>query len=352
MVHDLSPFLWRISGEFGIRWYGLSYMVGFIIAYFVIRWLADKQRVGLTPEMVGDFVTYIAFGTLIGGRLGYCLFYSPDLFQSFRSTFPYWGVFAVNEGGMASHGGMIGIAVGVFLFARKHGLSTVYLLDLCCVAGPVGVIFGRLANFVNGELVGRPVDASFPLAVKFPQDILNWPSENMAEMVNLANVVEKLGVTREAWMGMLEKYRVDSNTRQSIFDMLYRIIHEIQNGNSAVKEALAPFLTPRHPSQLYAALTEGVITFFVLFFLWRSPRRTGFITGSFIICYAVMRIFNEQFRMPDIQIGFQWLGLTRGQWLSIVMLAIGVGLTFFWSRTSGKTVVGWGKNRTVKIGRK
>lgn len=352
MVHDLSPFLWRISGEFGIRWYGLSYMVGFIVSYFVVRWLADKQRVGLTPEMVGDFITYAAFGTLIGGRLGYCLFYSPDLFLSFRSTFPFWGVFAVNEGGMASHGGIMGIAAAIFLFARKHGLSTVYLLDVACVAGPLGVIFGRLANFVNGELVGRPADPGFPFAVKFPQDILNWPNENLAQLTNLSVVVEKMGVARDAWLGWLEKFRVDSAARQTVYDTLYKIVHEIQNGNTAVKEAIAPLLTPRHPSQLYAALTEGVITFLVLFFLWRRPRRTGFITGSFIICYAVMRIFNEQFRMPDFQIGFQWLGLTRGQWLSAAMLIVGLGLTFFWGRTSGKTVDGWGKNRTMKIGRK
>ena len=352
MVHDLSPFLWRIHGEFGIRWYGLSYMVGFITVYFVIRWLADKQRAGLTTEMVGDFITYGAFGTLIGGRLGYCLFYSPDLFQSFRSTFPFWGVLAVNEGGMASHGGIIGIAVATLLFARKHGLSSLYLLDLVAMAGPLGVIYGRLANFVNGELVGRPADPTFPLAVKFPQDILNWPNEDLAKLTSLSDIVEKMGVAREKWLQWLDTYRMDSQSRQSIYETLNGIIHEIQNGNSAIKTLIEPLLTPRHPSQLYAALTEGVITFLVLFFLWKSPRRTGFISGCFIICYAVMRIFNEQFRMPDVQIGFQWLGLTRGQWLSVVMLIIGLGLAFFWSRTSGKVVEGWGKNRNLKLNRK
>ena len=88
MVHDFDPFALRISGDFGIRWYGLSYMMGFICAYLLIRWLSQKQRVGMTAQMVGDFVTYCAIGTLVGGRLGYVLFYSPDLITKVKSTFP------------------------------------------------------------------------------------------------------------------------------------------------------------------------------------------------------------------------------------------------------------------------
>ena len=88
-VHDLNPFAIQFSEDFGIRWYGLSYMLGFICAYLLIRWLAARQRVGLTPSMVGDFVTYVAIGTLIGGRLGYVIFYAPDLLLKFKGDFPF-----------------------------------------------------------------------------------------------------------------------------------------------------------------------------------------------------------------------------------------------------------------------
>ena len=131
MVHDLSPFIFKFpdtslwGDHFGIRWYGFSYMLGFICAYKIISWLAERQRAGLNYTMVGDFITYAAIGTLVGGRLGYCLFYDPSLFLSFRPSIPFWGVLAVNEGGMASHGGIIGIIVASILYAKKHGLKTV-----------------------------------------------------------------------------------------------------------------------------------------------------------------------------------------------------------------------------------
>lgn len=352
MVHDLNPFLWRISGDFGIRWYGLSYMAGFICAYFIIRWLARRQRVGLTTQMVGDFITYAAIGTLVGGRLGYCVFYGPDLFWKFKSTFPFWGVFAVNEGGMASHGGMIGIVIACWLYARKHGLNMLYLFDLVAVSGPVGVFFGRIANFINGELVGRPASPNFPLAVKFPQDIYLWPSQEFWRVPGLSAVVDKIGISREQWLEWCDKFRTDGAAREHIYAGLNKIVDAIQRGNTAAKEAIAPLLTPRHPSQLYAAVGEGLFTFLVLFFLWRKPRKPGFISSCFVLLYAVVRISDEYFRMPDVQIGFQWLGLTRGQWLSIVMFCVGLILMFIWSRANSLTVPGWGKDQGLRIGRK
>lgn len=141
MVHDLDPFALRISGDFGIRWYGLSYMMGFIFAYLFISWLVQRQRAGMNSVLVGDLITYGAIGTLVGGRLGYVIFYSPDLFMKFKASFPYWGALAVNEGGMASHGGMIGIVIGTLLFARKYSINALYLLDLVAVSGPMGVFF-------------------------------------------------------------------------------------------------------------------------------------------------------------------------------------------------------------------
>ncbi|MBC7420215.1 MAG: prolipoprotein diacylglyceryl transferase [Bdellovibrio sp.] len=358
MVHDLSPFIFKFpetslwGAEFGFRWYGFSYMLGFVCAYYLICWLAERQRAGLTRVMVGDFITYAAIGTLVGGRLGYCLFYDPSLFHSFRPGFPFWGVLAVNEGGMASHGGIIGIFIACFLYARKTGLNYVYLLDLAAITGPIGVLYGRIANFINGELVGRVAPADFSLAVKFPTDILNWPNYEFDRLSTLSPVVEKVGVATSKWSELLSSFRLDASSRDQVYSILYKIIHEIQNGNSSAKEAIAPVLDFRYPSQLFAALTEGVITFLVLFFLARKSRRPGFIAGSFVVVYAIMRIINEQFRMPDIQIGFQALGLTRGQWLSVGMLAVGIVLIFYWTRTQSQTIFGWKRGESVRVGRR
>lgn len=352
MVHNFDPFALQISGDFGVRWYGLSYMVGFICAYLIIKWLASRQRVGLTTQMVGDFITYGAIGTLVGGRLGYVVFYGPDLFLKFKSNFPFWGVLAVNEGGMASHGGIIGIVVACFLFARKYSVNGLYLLDLVSVVGPLGVFFGRIANFINGELVGRPCDPSYPLAVKFPQDIFSWPGQDMTKVAELTPVVEKIGVGREQWLEWVDKFRFDASAREQVYATMTNVITAIQEGNTAAKEAIAPLLTPRYPSQLFAAFGEGLFLFVCLFLLWRKPRKPGFVAATFVVLYAIVRIAGENFRMPDAHIGFQWLGLTRGQWLSIVMLSVGLIMMFVWSRAGSLQVPGWGRGHSVKLGRK
>lgn len=336
----------------GLRWYGLSYVMGFVAAYFMMSWLASRQRAGLNVEKVGDFVTYIAFGTLIGGRLGYVFFYSPDLLWKFKAELPYWGVLAVNEGGMASHGGIIGIIVACWLFGRKYGINVRYLLDLCALSGPIGVFFGRIANFINGELVGREAPADFPLAVKFPQDILLWPNAEFERLKGLETVVPNVGVTADQWKEWLDKYRFDGGIRDQVYSVLNRIIEAIQNGNTAAKSAIAPLLTPRYPSQLFAAFGEGLLLFLILFILWRKPRKPGFISACFVMCYAVIRISDEFFRMPDAHIGYQLFGLTRGQWLSIVMFAIGLFLAVWWSRSGSTAINGWGRVSSVKINRR
>lgn len=352
MVHSFDPFALRISGDFGIRWYGLSYMMGFICAYLIIKWLARRQRAGLTVEMIGDFITYAAIGTLVGGRLGYVVFYGPDLFLKFKSTFPFWGVLAVNEGGMASHGGMIGIVLACLLYARRYSVNALYLFDLVAVVGPVGIFFGRIANFINGELVGRPCDPTFPLAVKFPQDIFQWPGQEFGKLAEMTPVVEKIGVGREQWLELVDKFHTDLGARDQVFSIMTNLINAIQDGNTAAKEAIAPLLTSRYPSQLFAAFGEGLFLFVVLFFLWRKPRKPGFIGASFVLLYAIVRVAGEHFRMPDAHIGFQWLGLTRGQWLSIAMFGAGLVLMFLWGRASSLQVPGWGRGRSIKLSRK
>ena len=353
MVHDLSPILFRIYGDLAVRWYGLSYILGFLASYLLLRWLVVRQKQGLSPALVGDFVTYGAIGILLGGRLGYCLFYSPDLFLKFKDSFPFWGVFAVNEGGMASHGGMIGLMIASTLFAIKHGISRLYLYDLICLVGPVGIFFGRIANFINGELVGRPCSPDFPLAVKFPSDILQWPTEDLSKVAGLTPVVEKVpGLVRDQWLEWVGKFQLDQGARDSIYQGLNQIIESIQSGNTAAKEAIAPLLEPRHPSQLYGALGEGLILFLILFFFWRKPRKPGIVGCVFLIFYAIARIADEQFRMPDAHIGYQLFGLTRGQWLSSVMLVIGIGLLILWGRREALKVPGWMRGQNVKVHRR
>ena len=349
MVHDLNPFIFKITENFGPRWYGFSYLLGFLCAYLMIKWLVRRQSSEFNSELVSDFITYAAFGTLIGGRLGYCLFYDQSLFWSFRSSVPFWGVLAVNEGGMASHGGIIGIVVGCFLFARKYRLNPIYLLDLVAIAGPIGVIFGRIANFINGELVGRIAPENFPYGVRFPSDILNWPTYEPDRLTTLSTVVEKVGVQSSKWLELMGSFKSNVQSRDEIYSALYAIIHKIQNGDTALRDTLGPLLDYRYPSELFAGLTEGVFTFLILFFLARKSRRPGFIAGSFIICYAIMRIINEMFREPDIQIGFQALGLTRGQWLSLGMFTFGVVMLFYWTRTQTQTVHGWMRGEDVKL---
>ncbi|MGZ3745361.1 MAG: prolipoprotein diacylglyceryl transferase [Pseudobdellovibrionaceae bacterium] len=351
-VHDLNPFAIQFSENFGIRWYGLSYMIGFLCSYLLIRWLTYRQRAGLTPNMVGDFIIYAAVGTLVGGRLGYVFFYAPDLILKFKASFPFWGIFAVNEGGMASHGGMIGIVVACLLFAHRHGVNSLYLLDLVSVSGPIGVFFGRIANFINGELVGRPAPADFPYSVKFPQDILNWPSMDFPKLNSLVEVVNKINIPREQWLAMVEKYQLDTLSRSQVYDALQKIVAEIQNGNQGVRDSLAPLLTARYPSQLLGALGEGLFLFLVLFFLWRKGRKPGFIAAMFIILYALVRIGDEAFRMPDVQIGYQWLDLTRGQWLSAGMFIIGLSMMFLWMRSNSLNIPGWNRGHSIRLGRK
>ncbi|MCK6598249.1 MAG: prolipoprotein diacylglyceryl transferase [Bdellovibrionaceae bacterium] len=351
-VHDLSPFAIHFTGNLGIRWYGLSYMIGFIASYFLIKWLAEKQKLGLSGEMVSDFVTYCAVGTMLGGRLGYCLFYSPDLFLKFKPDFPFWGVFAVNEGGMASHGGMIGVVLACFVFAHRKGLSTLYLLDLVCLCGPVGIFFGRIANFINGELVGRPIQSAVSWAVKFPADMLGWSYGDQDKFQALTEAYVKLGGSKDQWLSWIDKMKVESTARDSINHFLYQAIEAIQGGNKEVAAIVEPLLAPRHPSQLYAALLEGLFLFVVLFLFWRTPKKFGTVAAMFGMMYSIVRVVDEFFRMPDAHIGYQLFDLTRGQWLSIAMAVIALALGIVWQRTGTMMSPGWGKVQSLKLSRK
>lgn len=348
-VHNLSPFLIEITDGIGVRWYGLAYLVGFGLAFYFCDRLAAKKKILLPREFASDFITYAAIGTLVGGRLGYALFYSPELFITFHSSIPFWGLLEVHKGGMASHGGIIGIAVATALFARKHKMMTSHLIDILCMGGPLGLFFGRIANFINGELYGRECSSNWHFPVKFPSEIYTWGVRDADKLKSLAPAVQALGegslssgekISSSLWLSWVEN--MNSISLQNIDYYKEMLVLATQKHNAAVIAALGPVLTPRYPSQLIQALLEGLLVFIILAWLWRKPRKPGVITACFGICYSVARILGEQFRLPDQHIGFQALGLTRGQWLSVGMLTIFVVFLILVLRRRTERIGGWG----------
>ena len=310
-LHDLDPFAIRFTGDFGIRWYGLSYLLGFALGYLLVRRVVTVGISTLKPQHVADLIVTLAIGIVVGGRLGYCVFYRPELLITFYDYLPWWGVLAINEGGMASHGGMIGGIIAAFIFARRHHHDLPHLLDLFAFGTPLGLFFGRLANFWNGELLGRPA-RDLPWAVKFPQELWDRPEA---------------------------AYHAMSATG---LDSVSTIIEAVQRGDDRVRAVVEPILIPRHPSQLYAAVMEGLVVFAVLLWVWRVPRKPGVVASSFSIAYGVMRIVDEFFRRPDVHLmdaEFAVLGITRGQWLSVLLVCVGLW-GIWWSRRRDTTPMG------------
>lgn len=251
-IEPISPVAFSVFG-LDIRWYALAYIAGFILGYYVFKYLTSRPKSGvqISKKQMDDLLTAVIIGVILGGRLGYVLFYNLPFFLAHPLE-----IFAVWHGGMSFHGGLIGLVIAVVLYARKAHFNAWRLLDLMAVVGPIGLFFGRIANFINMEVMGRP--------------------------------------TMRPW-GVLF------------------------NGTGDI--------IPRHPSPLYEAATEGVLLFVIMFCLYRWTtlrRHPGALAGMLGMLYAVFRIFCEQFRAPDVQIGFltSW-GLTMGQLLSGIMFFAG-----------------------------
>ena len=162
-VHDLQPYVIKFGDNFGIRWYGVSYFFGFAAAFLLLRLYHRKNLSPLTPEDQSNFLTYIILGVLIGGRLGYMFFYEAGRASLAKDVF---SIFRVWEGGMASHGGFIGVAIAVILFSKRNNFNMFMVGDFVGSMAPAGLFFGRLANFINGELWGKV--SQVPWAVIFP----------------------------------------------------------------------------------------------------------------------------------------------------------------------------------------
>ena len=307
-LHDLDPIIFRVYDNIGPRWYGLAYVLAFICGYALLGLLAKRGYADLPASRVGDFVTGCAlFGVIIGGRLGYVFFYKPEMLREPLSILRVW------EGGMSSHGGMIGLLFFTLYYARRHKLSWANLADNLGVTAPLGLFFGRCANFINGELYGRAANVAW--AVQFPKELLDHPAEADRAIAACAQIDPSL------------------TTPEAIVSAVHR--------QSQVKEVLRTILTPRHPSQLYEALFEGVILFAILWIVrTRTRQPNGVLAGLFFLCYATFRIVIETFREPDATL---IAGFTRGQFFSFFLIAIGVAFVVaakmhptFPKRTSGK----------------
>ncbi len=290
-LHDLNPFIFRIWGNFGPRWYGMAYVAAFACGFWLLRVLARRGYTQLRAEQVGDFITWAAlFGVMVGGRLGYVIFYRPEMLRDPLSIVRVW------EGGMSSHGGMIGLIVFTFWYAWRHKLSWTSLGDNLVVVAPAGLFFGRCANFINGELYGRLTSVHW--AMLFPKELLDRANEAEAERAVTAAM------------------RIDPRLTSP------EAIVETLHTNPQIKEAIRPILTPRHPSQIYEALLEGVVLFMILWLVrTRTRQPDGVLTGLFFVCYAIFRIVVEYFREPDASL---IAGFTRGQFFSFFLIAIGL----------------------------
>ena len=251
---NFDPVLVQL-GPFSIRWYALAYITGLVLGWALLRRLVRLPPAVATTVQVDDYLTWATLGVVLGGRLGFVLFYQPVYYFSHPAM-----IFAVWEGGMSFHGGALGVIIATYWFCRRNAVSALGFADRMVVCVPIGLGLGRVANFINDELWGRPAPDWLPWAMIFPND---------------------------------------------------------------------PLHLPRHPSQIYEALLEGLALFLVMFALSRRESiraRPGCLSGAFLLGYGIARTTGEFFRQPDVYLGYLIGGATMGQLLCIPMLIAGIWL--------------------------
>lgn len=254
----IDPVLLQL-GPLKVRWYGLMYLVGFVAAMWLANRKAHAPGSTWSEKQVSDALFYGFLGVILGGRIGYTLFYQFDYFiQQPSYLFKIW------DGGMSFHGGLIGVLIAMWATAKLQHRRFLQVGDFFAPMVPIGLGAGRLGNFINGELWGKPSDV--PWAMVFPTG--------------------------------------------------------------------GP--TPRHPSQLYEFLLEGVVLFLILQIFSRKNRPVGAISGLFLMCYGAFRFLVEFVREPDPQLGYLLGHLTMGQWLSMPMILLGLGLLIYAYRQQPK----------------
>jgi phosphatidylglycerol:prolipoprotein diacylglycerol transferase len=272
-------------GPLAVRWYGLMYLVGFVLAIVVGRARLRFPHVaeqGWTARDIDDMLFYGVLGTVFGGRLGYVLFYKPEYYFMHPLD-----IFKVWQGGMSFHGGFLGVTLAMILFAWQRKRSWLQVTDFVAPMVPTGLAAGRFGNFINGELWGRVTDPHAPWAMGFqsaaPDDAL-WLA---------------------AHPGLAAKWHL-----ADVFAQYHML--------------------PRHPSELYEVALEGIVLFVVLWFFSRKPRPVGAASAVFLMGYGLARFIVEFAREPDDFLGLLALGFSMGQWLSLPMIIVGAAL-FAWS---------------------
>ncbi len=254
---NIDPVLIHIWGPFQIRWYSLLYVGGFLVGRSILKYLAKEDRFKFTPDDMEQMIVWGLVGAVVGARIVYCFVYDPTgLAQD-----PLY-IFKIYQGGLSFHGGLIGVIVAALIFGRKHGIPFWNLADAMALACTPGLAMGRLGNFINGELYGRP--STVPWAMIFP------------------------------------------------------------GGGPQ----------PRHPSQLYEFFMEGVLLFALLWWLKPRTKTDGILALTFLFGYSLARFIVEFFRQPDAQVGYLLLGLSMGQWLSIVMLVASAVTAYLFSKNA------------------
>jgi len=244
---QIDPVIFSI-GPLAVRWYGMMYLLGFVGGYFMMCHVSRLREMAIKKEVISDLLFYAVLGVVIGGRLGYTLFYNSGYYLSHPLEILY-----VWEGGMSFHGGLLGVLTVLLIFCRRCSLALLLVADLAVSAVPIGLWFGRIGNFINAELWGRVTE--HPWGVIFP------------------------------------------------------------GGGSL----------PRHPSQLYEAVLEGLVLFILIYLLHRFRVRRGIPAFCFVLFYGIFRFLIEFVRQPDAHLGFLWGGATMGQLLSLPMILFGLG---------------------------
>jgi phosphatidylglycerol:prolipoprotein diacylglycerol transferase len=273
---EFDPVLIHL-GPLPIRWYALAYVAGIVLGWWYASRLAKTERLWspgkppVTGPQLDDLVLWITLGVILGGRFGYALFYKPAMFAQLF-TGDSWGerleLLQLWTGGMSFHGGFLGVVVAIALYANRQKINPLSLGDLIAPVAPIGLLFGRIANFINGELWGR--ETTVPWAIRF----CNARIEQMYGFCPAGN-------------------------------------------------------EPRHPSQLYEAGLEGLLLLIILslaIWKWKMLKRPGFVTGLFLLGYGVCRAALENVRQPDAGLEHLPLGLTMGMILSIPMMLVGAWL--------------------------
>lgn len=273
MIHPQFDPVMLSAGPIQVHWYGFMYLLAFAAAYGLALYRSSK-RDGWNSDMVSDLVFFGAMGVILGGRIGYVLFYQ---FDSFLANPAY--LFRVWEGGMSFHGGFLGVMIAMMYFAFKYKKSAFTVWDFIVPCVPTGLLFGRLGNYMNGELWGRVSDASYSWLTYFPQ-----AAHADTQLLNSDPSLQTLA-----------------------------------------KEVGGQFLLPRHPSQLYEAFAEGLLLFIFLWWFSSKPRPRMAVTALFLLGYGLSRFIIEFFRQPDADQGFILFGwMTKGQILSSPMIIVGL----------------------------